>query len=203
MIQCSKCQKKFTTQNNLLEHQLYEHLKYEDPPFYKKRNIRNPKQLFLCEICAHQSCSGKRKFVHHGLREHSHCFFCKANGVENWELHLENFHPEFLEKFICPFCNQKFQRRSSWIEHMETIGSENPFKCRFCPFKSCFKYRLFTHLKKNHGTGDIFGSKNSEILNDIRRQTQKRLMKKSDANVDLANGKWVVTNKSDNDSGSK
>ena len=95
-------------------------------------------------------------------------YFCheKFSSDDIRDRHMSDVHHR------CGFCLKWMKEKSSLFYHINSYSSnKEPFNCKFCEGKFISEYRLNCHLRSEHQTSIIPGSKRFEINQDDKVAT--------------------------------
>lgn len=141
--QCTKCQKRFYTVEDLDEHFL----------------VRHSNQKYQCEMCTFK-CKFRGRMQHHLDTKHRSsakkypCEYCEKKFFipQLLKSHIVRHHKSESQStkqkaYTCRLCNHTMIRRDNIIGHMQRHNDITDHKCRSCDLRFLTVKDLVTHTK--------------------------------------------------------
>ncbi|XP_055850019.1 zinc finger protein 845-like isoform X2 [Episyrphus balteatus] len=170
-LQCSKCDKQFTSNSGLKYHMNSNHNLAKQFPcdechrvFPCKRvllnhfrSVHSKDKPFKCNDCGKHFKTDSTLYAHrktHSKEAPHKCFDC-GKGFK-FKHHLDSHalqHKTTKEKtFECSFCHKKFAALNNLTKHRKIHDNTSDFACHICGVKMMQKRYLKDHMKRVHQT---------------------------------------------------
>lgn len=194
-IVCDECGERFNSNCNLIKHMhIHSKIRYNCPECPKifasqvqltdhAERLHYPKKV-QCAKCA--KMFGTERMLKYHDKLHHVAAVCKLCFLQFPSKKLLRAHLDTHEAQKCPHCNKSFKNKYSFKFHLEICGKEGTkipnFYCDICNKGYVRKNGLRTHLKTEHGFGNVLscnwcGKKYdaiSRLRNHIVKHTRER-----------------------------
>ncbi|XP_055907664.1 gastrula zinc finger protein XlCGF8.2DB-like [Eupeodes corollae] len=169
-IQCTKCDKQFTSNSGLKYHMNSNHTLvkqfncdecHHEFPCKRVllnhiRSVHSKDKPFKCVDCGKHFKTDSTLYAHrktHSKEAPHKCFDC-GKGFK-FKHHLESHllqHKTKEKTFECSFCHKKFAALNNLTKHRKIHDNTSDFSCHICGVKMMQKRYLKDHMKRVHQT---------------------------------------------------
>ena len=133
VMTCDCCETTFIRTNDLRRHQ-------------QNRDNHDGSAKFMCTICDKKMCN--RKLLKSHIRnEHANI----ERDSEIFKVVSERKPAETTETFECEFCDKRFAREDTLMQHKVTHNVAKKIKCEHCNCKFTLRNNYTRHMKEAHG----------------------------------------------------
>ncbi|KAG8239397.1 hypothetical protein J437_LFUL019098 [Ladona fulva] len=145
-FECDICGSKFFTRSTMSKH---------------RRDVHIELQKFKCRFCSFRT-KYKFEWKKHENRKHPEehflhhskpfkCLICDKGFSKKSEKRDHEAMHAGQRNFECDICGSKFFRRNTMTKHRWEVHIElQKFKCRFCSFRTKYKFEWKRHENRKH-----------------------------------------------------
>ncbi|XP_069141151.1 uncharacterized protein [Argopecten irradians] len=135
---CTKCDKTFTTKQNMKRHEL----------------SHTGEKPFTCDLCEKSFTEKKSLVIHKRTHTGEKPYVCPTCGrafTQSVTLHTHMMIHTGDKKHLCEECGKSFRQRANLLSHRKRHLQEKTFNCPDCSFSFFTKGELERHLLRHTG----------------------------------------------------
>ena len=149
-LKCNKCDFKAADELRVFQHKFRKHKAMYH--FLKPKQCKYCRKTFVSNTALsshekyHKVCKKPQ------LRQASVCSICGKvyTTMNGCRMHENTVHFGYY-KVSCRICKKVFPNKNCLKSHLLIHKTSKPFHCSDCPYKSCVRANLRSHLLKHHG----------------------------------------------------